>query len=424
MNRRAFVAGAVGMLGKLLAQTSISGKSSLSGTASAGDIEPLLYIFSIGQSLASGGSGNPALTLTQPYGNRMWNGGDVAEWWSDFSSPSTSIDHLIPLIEGVSHDVESHCSAFANSVSALARADGRGASQDTVGTSFSKSGTAYDGLKKGTAPYDASMASVSRLKALYGNISVPAIVCVHGETDGSCGYIDKVVEWQSDYESDIKAVTGQSGIIPMFISQVQEAECSSGGIAPDPTYTGMLGAYENYPTKILLVNPKYIFPYVMGGTHLTNAGYRWMGEYYAKAYYQHVVQGVQWSPLRPTAVSVSSNIITIQFHVPVPPLVFDTTNVAQLMDGNYGFGYHNTDGVTIQSVAITDATNGVVQLTMSGTPGPPMSGFPVRYAATGSSTGPITGARGCLRDSDTAVGLDGNHLYNWCVHFSKLIPFP
>jgi hypothetical protein len=425
MNRRAFAIGASAMLGKLLAQSTLGGKASIGGLFRMND-NPSLYIFSVGQSLSTGGAGDPALTTSQPYNNEMWNGGDIASWWSDFDNPIASIDHLVPLIEGVSHDDESHCSAFANSVSALARADGRGSSQDSIGTSFGLGGTAYSGLKKGTAPYNSSIASVTRLKLLNNSIRVPAIVCVHGETDGSCAYIDKVVEWQSDYESDIKAITGQSGIIPMLISQVQSGECASAGfpMPPEPTYTGMLGAYEQNPTKILLVNPKYIFPYVVGGTHLTNQGYRWMGEYYAKAYYQHVVQGQQWSPLRPTAVSIDSNhLITIQFYVPVPPLVFDTTNVAQLADGHYGFEWFTAGSETISSVQITDANAGIVQIQLSGAP-VGGDGFPLRYAYTGTATGPTTGCRGCLRDSDPSVGLDGNHLYNWCVHFSKLIPFP
>ncbi len=374
------------------------------------------YVFSVGQSLSAGGAGNPALTLTQPYTNQQWNGGDIAEYWPDYAggAPVASIDHLIQLVEGVSHGAESHCSSFANSVSALARANGYGALQDTIGTSFGKDATGYIGLKQGTAPYNASIASVTRLKLLRPSLRVPAIVCVHGENDGSCAYAAKVEEWQSNYQTDINAITGRSDTIPMFISQVQSGECASGA-----TYTGMLGAFEAFPTLVVLTNPKYIYPYIPAGTHLTNIGYRWMGAYYAKAYYQHVVRGVQWTGVHPLSVSASGNVITIQFSVPVPPLVFDTTNVSD--PGNYGFEYFGGDA-TISSVAITNATTGVVQLTMSG----PVSaaGLTVRYAYTGTPTGPTTGCRGCLRDSDTAVSIYGDTLYNWCCHFSKRLVYP
>jgi hypothetical protein len=200
----------------------------------------------------------------------------------------------------------------------------------------------------------------------------------------------------------------------------------------------MLGAFLWNPTSILLVNPKYIYPYIAGGTHLTSYGYRWMGEYYAKAYWTQVVLGQQWKPLYPVSISGSGNTITIQFHVPVPPLVLDTTNVVQLADGNYGFedwtsGSYNATGIT--AVNITDATNGIVQLTLSHSA--PANGAGMRYAYSGAPTGPggmatiigqtnlnagvTTGCRGCLRDSDPLVGpVDGLPLYNWCVHFSVL----
>ncbi len=387
------------------------------------------YVFSIGQSLALGGNGNPALTTSQPYTNQMFDGGTIMENQADYITPPpvASIASLVPMVEGVvaggGHDAESHCSAFSNQIGAWARANGMGAYHDTVGNSWAKSGTAYSGLKKGTTPYNNSMAAVTRFKALLSAGIVPAILCIHGEADGSCGYYDKVVEWQSDYQTDIQAVTGQSSSIPMFISQVQAGECASGGFPspPEPTYTGMLGSHELQYPLISLVCGKYIFPYVVGGTHLTNLGYRWLGEYYAKAYWKQIVLGQTWSPLRPSAVSTSGNVITIQFTGFVPPLVFDTTNVAAASDGNMGFTFSGTGG-TLQSVAITNATTGIVQLTFDAPP--TGGGLDVKYGFTGTPTGPTTGARGNLRDSDPLVSLNGNTLYNWCVMFSKKRIYP
>ena len=34
--------------------------------------------------------------------------------------------------------------------------------------------------------------------------------------------------------------------------------------------------------------------------------------------------GHDWQPLQPTSASVSGNVITVKFHVPVPPLAWDT----------------------------------------------------------------------------------------------------
>jgi hypothetical protein len=379
--------------------------------------QPHRYVMFIGQSNAGGMP--PAISLTQPYRNKTWVGGSAGGYWPDWNSLSTSINSLVPLVEGINVDRESPCAGFANQVSAWARTAGYGAEQDSIVASFGVGGQAYSGLKLGTLPYSNSIASVTRIRQLIGNATVPALLSVHGESDGPCGYEQKVQEWQSDYETSIKAITGQSGIIPIFSTQVQDSECSSGNYHPgfpdDGTDYGMLAAHENRPTLTPVVGPRYVFPvYDASGVHLAAASYQWMGEYYAKAYWKQCVLGQQWSPLRPISLSSSGNVITITFTGFVAPLVFDTTNVSN--PGNYGFEYGGAE--TISSVAITDATNGVVQLTMSGNVTLTANRL-VRYAHTGGPYGPTTGARGCLRDSDSTVGLSGNHLYNWCVHFAK-----
>ncbi len=386
------------------------------------------YVFSVGQSLSNGGAGNPAISAHDATTtNRMFNDGVV--WDDETVSSPTRIASLVDLAEGIGtinsggslNTRETHCSGFANQISAWARANGMGAYHDTIQDSWGVGGKAYVDLKKGTVPYSNSIAAVTRAKVLLPTVIVPATLCIHGETDGSCGYYAKVQEWQSDYQTDIQAITGQSGLIPMFMSQVQQQECGSGGTVGQPTYTGMLGAFEQTPTLTVLCNPKYMFPYVAAGTHLTNAGYRWMGEYYAKAYWKQIVLGQQWSPLRPLTVSTASNVITVQMTGFVPPLVFDTVNVSD--PGNYGFAYTGGGGGTISSVAITDATAGIIQITL--TAPATGGGLSVDYAiGTSTPHGPTAGARGCLRDSDPLVSLSGNPLQNWCVHFCKKLTYP
>lgn len=416
----------------LLGLTAASGSNPITGRLE----RPISkYFLSGGQSLSTGGGSNGnggAITTTQPYRNVMFNGGTLYEYFPEsdgadhdpyLGPPAASIASLVPLIEGVTHNNESHVSAFADQISAWARRDGLYDAWDSIGASYGLDGTAYSGLQKGTVTYNDSIASVSRLKLfLRPNVSVPAIIWVHGEADGACAYSPKEIQLQADYESDIKSITGQSGIIPLFTTQVQRAECNSAGAGGDPTYTGMLGAHEQNPTKTILVGPKYMLPYISGGLHLTSIGYRWLAEYYAMAFYQHVVQGVQWEPLRPSIISTSGSVTTIQYTGFVAPLVFDTTAVAQAPDGFYGFKYGQPNDVSIANVAITDATAGIVQITYSG---PPQTfGLSVQYGAVGSATGPVTGARGNLRDSTPLIGLDGQHLYKWCVHFSKKLTYP
>lgn len=418
MTRRALLA--LAMAGRGGGQI-IGGGARVNGTSRFGSAVNTPYVMFVGQSLAAGGLGTAAVTTSQPYTNRTFAGGSILGDQYTELPPVASIASLIPLVEGVTQDQESPVSAFANQVAAFARAAGYGAAHDMLAASWARSGALYSAIQKGAARYDYSLQSVQQAKALLGSVIVPALMCVHGESDGSCGYAQKVTNgypsattWQSDYEADIKALTGQSGAIPMFISQPLAKECTAAGNPRPPWfYDGLLGLYEQYQATFPMVGPKYVLPQNADRIHLTNLGYRWLGEYYAKAYWRKTILGQAWDCLRPLSTSVSGSVITITFHVPVPPMVFDTTLVSNTQ--NYGFTYGDTP--TITGVSITNdgtGTNvGVVQITLSG---PPVntSNMTVEYAG-----GAMSSPRGNLRDSDAVVSLNGNFLYNWCVHFAK-----
>ena len=64
----------------------------------------------------------------------------------------------------------------------------------------------------------------------------------------------------------------------------------------------------------------------MDHVHLVTDGYRQLGEKYGQIYFERVVLGHDWQPLAPTTIERSGpRTITVHFHVPVPPLVWETT---------------------------------------------------------------------------------------------------
>lgn len=364
----------------------------------------------IGQSLAAGGgTGTSAISTTQPYSNKMFAGGVLR--------PASQSSYLA-LVEGTGNGVnrETIASGFANQVAhyqrdLVADSDAR----DLLMHNWAQDGQCYSALRKGgTLPNYAN--SIAAVEQAVGNLpsgktslNVRAVLCVHGECDASnASYAANLATWQSDYESDIRAATGQADAIPMFMSEWQAAKL-----------TNIYGAYLANPTKNVLVCPKYFLAH-SDSLHLVSSQYTILGEYYAKAYWQHVILGVNWHPLRPTSVTRSGAVITLVYGSQgrVGNLVFDTTNVSALADGNYGFTY--TDNMTamihVQSVSITDAANGVVQVTLDADPGP--SGGFFSYGAVGSGGGPITGTRGNLRDSDPAVSRTGYSMYNWATNWT------
>lgn len=363
------------------------------------------HVLSTGQSLSIGHAGEPALTTTQIFNNLMLSGSS-----------------LVPLVENVK---ETMSSTMANEIT---RQSENNAYQVAV-TMNGVNGLGYVDLKKGTAPYANGLSQVSAVKNSAMNDlnkahRVVAVTTIHGETDHSIGsgmnYENFLVQWQNNYEVDIKAITGQSENIPLFTDQV--GSFTGYGDATSEIPIAQLAAAENNPGKIYLVGPKYFLNY-SDNWHLNNLNYRWLGEYYGKVMARVLLNGEQWKPLSPEQITRNGREIFIRFHVPAGQLQFDTELVDLVQ--NYGFEYYDDAySASIESVEII--TNDTVKLTLNSAP---VGGNQrVRYAYTGvpnSGAGAhVTGsARGNLRDSDTAVSQYGNTLYNWSVQFDKSIGF-
>lgn len=383
------------------------------------------HIISTGQSNATGSFAVPILSTTQPYANRMLNEARTA---------------LVPLVEPITGAIswalgETMSSGLPNSLSYFQSQEGSGYS--SIVSLRGDGALAYSALMQGTDMYNALLSDVINAK----NISldenkthiVRALTVVHGETDEYSGvsaeqYEQYLVEWQQDYENDIKAITGQEESVPMFTDQM--SSWMSFGSATPHTAIGQYNAAKNNPDTIIMVAPKYIFDVGDWMSHMKNYSYRRLGEYYAKVYKKVIIDGEEWKPLMPEEITMYGNEIHARFHVPVPPLAFDTTAV--LAKANYGFEYaDSTNSAQISSVEIISPDTVKITLTNIPTGSDPK----LRYAFTGvvgSWTGSqITGsARGNLRDSDMteAVHQDaavpsyvGNYLHNWALTFDEPI---
>jgi hypothetical protein len=341
----------------------------------------------------------------------------------------TRATSFLPLVEG---SVETMSSGLANLVADVAQADvllGLPAPNDkhrVLVSCHGIGGTAYVGLKKGTVAFTAGINQVLDAKAIAtaaGESYVVRVVTnVHGESDHvamNATYAQDLAEWQSDYETDVKAITGQTEPIPMLHTQM--SSWTKYGQATSTIPLQQLEASVVSNGKIVLVGPKYNIEYAPDGVHLTAAGYRHMGEYYAKVYRRVVLEGRRWEPLRPLSATLVGDEIRVKFAVPVPPLVLDTTAVTD--PGNKGFEYGDDSATppTITSVTLDGADTVRVKLSAA----PVGGGKTIRYAMTGAAGargGATTGPRGNLRDSDASRSRPGNKLENWAVHFALALP--
>lgn len=379
-------------------------------------------ILSTGQSLSIGLDGGRAISLQQPYDNLMFSSGVIAG-----GNPSSK---LVPLVEGKatnpSHpDQETMSSGLANQISKWAL--DRGQEHTVLVSVHGVSHYVYAQLKKGTPPYMAGLAQAraahEAAEAMGKNHVVRAVTVVHGESDDfdhNEDYQSEIREWQQDYENDVRAITGQSEPIPMIHSQLSSFVKTN---LTSDLPIAQLREHVASNGKTVLVGPKYHLSYAIDGVHLTNDGYRRMGEEYAKAYRTIVLEGKRWEPLRPETVTRQGNVVTVKFVVPVPPLVLDQNLVKN--PGAFGFEVHQDGGEPVTITNVQLASEDSVRITLSAEP--TGANKRLRYAytasAVGASAGPVTGPRGNLRDSDPTIArVGGAALYNWCVHFDEPMP--
>lgn len=379
------------------------------------------HVLATGQSLSVGAT-STATSLAQPYDNITFVTG--------VQSGGTGLTSFIPLVEKT---VETMSTSFASHITKMARdvvlvdQPAGKKSHDMLVSVHGVGGTAYVGLKKGTVPYSKGIAQAQAghdLAVAAGKTHVVrAVTNVHGESDSqsnNVNYAADLLQWQSDYETDVKAITNQSEPIPMFHTQFSSWTRLAGLPTTSIIPSAQLAASVDNPAKIILVGAKYHLPYAADGVHLTADGYKHMGEDYAKAYRRVILEGKTWEPVRPKTITRVGAVVTVKMHVPAPPLVLDTTLVSD--PGKNGFEWVDAGPTTptVASVALT-APDTVV-ITLSGTPN---ANGRLRYAFTGTSGalgGPMTGPRGNLRDSDATPSRDGFKLYNWCVHFDAAVP--
>ena len=133
--------------------------------------------------------------------------------------------------------------------------------------------------------------------------------------------------------------------------------------------------------------------------------------------------------MQPTTVERQGAVITVHFHVPVAPLVWDTIfepphpSVEEWKNGK-GFEVSTAAGdrVAIASIAIS---GDAVVITCASDPGP---GARVGYAMIGEKSrmaAPFEGTFrwGLLRDSDPFIGVGtGKAQPNYCVAFELSAP--
>ena len=399
-------------------------------------------VIGTGQSLAVGEQGRPVKSITQPYGNLKLSTANL-RWPVDPDDTNLS---LVPLVEPVGRlsraypsawpeniAGETPHSAMANEISILVKT---GTGRDFIGVhgEVGENGQCMKFLKKDAVTegvngrsYEAALIetkAVSRLaKAAGKTYGVGAIIVTHGECDaGNADYEEELYRLWSDYNSDLAAITGQKQKVQMILSQQNSCNDRSASTL------AQWKAGVDHPGDIVCSGPKYQYPSAEG-IHLTADGYQQLGEKYGQVYYERVVLGKNWQPLQPAGIERKGAVITIHFHVPVPPLVWEDDfepphqSIEEWKDGK-GFEVNTAGGGRVAIASVVIAGDDVI-ITCATDPGP---GARAGYAMVGQKqrmTGPFNGTYrwGLLRDSDPFVGAVTQKAQpNYAVAFEMTVP--
>jgi hypothetical protein len=432
---------AVALVTTACSQTASSGGAAGAGVPKGNFPWDWTGIIGTGQSLSVGQKAQQVVTKEQPYHNMRLSTGNLP-WPID---PNNAELKLVPLTEPAGRLARSFPSAWptnldgetphtAMSIELTAMVEKQFkhdyvtihsvVGEDGQGIRYLKKNPDRDPRNINGHSYEAALIetkAIARLAKEAGKtFGVGAITVHHGESDaGNAQYERALYQLWQDYNTDLPAITGQKTKILMITSQHNSTNNSASTQAQ-----WKIGV--DYPEDIVCSGPKYQFE-SPDALHLNAEGYRQVGEKSAQIYYQRVILGQEWQPLYPTKVDRDGATVTVHFHVPVGPLVWDTnldTPHSTIAEWKNGKGFEVRSGNTRVAIHAVDIKGDAVVITCERDPG---AGAHVSYAMIGerAMTKPFRGfARwGLLKDSDPFKGsVTGKEQANWCVAFDMTAP--
>ncbi|HHZ6348655.1 hypothetical protein [Escherichia coli] len=381
----------------------------------------LIHLIITGQSLAAGGSTqaqSPVTTTAQAdYGILSFETGPKVDFKYDTLNESL-LEAVIPCREnaGTRPGQESPSSGMAFKIHDLT-------GHTVLVSDACSSGTAIADISSGSATFTGATKMIQSAVAMAEKLGmqyVPVMVLIHGNQNAAAGtsissYRAAMETLRAQYESVINAATGKSQSLHMFVGQLSNTIPYGGTAGSTKTNNIGIAQYQEARDNALihLASAQYARPY-SDGEHLTSAGYRTEGEVIGA-----VVGGWLNDNTKSSLVPIESGVVQSGTTITIPvagcvgDLVIDTSRVTD--PGNYGFVL---TGATIASVAVSgsgSAAKIVITKTDSAT------ATAISYASqgiAGQNPGPVTGSRGCIRDSQTGTSLSGLPLYNDLCVFS------
>jgi hypothetical protein len=353
------------------------------GTTHAADLKPAISgIWMMGQSLCDGSESLPIVTTNDTgWGNYAFQRG-VRTWLANDHASTPEMRPadqfaLVPLKATVYGGLgETVANGMADHLSAALPAEKKQASrflvacagqggrqiQELSSADLSTDQRTPESRRNGGGYYKTSLddarRAVEQAKALGAKFEVKALYWMQGEGNGGptggivparwdaeiprkrglAWYRDQLIAYRKQWSADLCTITGQRGELPMFTYQTL-----------GPSGDAQLMAADT-DAAIYLVGPHYAVPSAINSVyppgrhgdpiHLSADGERWWGEQVGKVMHRVLHQKEDWQPLRPRSAKLDATRdgVVIEFSVPRPPMVIDTSFLArQEIATNGGF---------------------------------------------------------------------------------------
>ena len=386
------------------------------------------YVTSYGQSLSVGWTAIPIISTKQKYNNIMFKGG--------VRLSETSGDRLsfTPLIESISGDRRRGETPISGVFDYFTQIYGKDNNIRFLGTASGVGGISIEGLKKGTNPFNSikeDLIGGKRLCDKNGDtFSMPFFVWTQGETDQ---LNNRSIEWYKkemstlikDIDALAKSVTNQKNDVYCFGYQMSTHliyHKSNPTDRPDIALAQLEMALCD-SSNYIMTTPMYPFNYSNDGVHLTAQSSKLYGAYVGYVSKKVIVDGVKWKPIHATNYSVKHKrgkwSVTVDFSVPVSPLVIDTVLVTNPESLGFSIVKSTGEKINIESIRVSKKKSLIFNLKES-----PINAT-LRYGMTHNEyqkSSYTSGARGCIRDSQgdkIKVIIAGKEykMYNWLPFF-------
>jgi hypothetical protein len=276
-------------------------------------------------------------------------------------------DHLKATLPGVAksgqpHFLATYAGQGGMTIAELSNADETTDPREPV---FKRNGGGYY-----KTSLDDARRAVAQAKSQGQDFRIGALVWMQGEADGGLHggivpsrwkdelprptgqewYRDRLIAYRKEWSDDLRAITGQTGEIPLFTYQTLGAAGEAQLMAADAD------------PHICMVGPHYMVPSAINSRrndtygsaiHLSADGQRWFGEQVAKVVRRVLQEGEKWQPLRPRKAWIESSrdSIIVEFVVPRAPLVLDESFLPR-EQSELTKGFSSLDGFQIRSATV------------------------------------------------------------------------